>query len=185
MRSLMSIAVFATLISAGAQAATRALEPKDLFHMQWAADPQIRKDGALIAYARAEGADTVVLSRQLEAPSLVQRLELLTADNAREVAPPELTLEFVSGDEQWTEESALSLSPVNIVDAAATRALGSALRAGRLLTTMGVGLLVAALLLAGAAMWGLLPLPSMVGAIVLGLSGGVMVASARPKAHLE
>jgi hypothetical protein len=140
---------------------------------------------ALIAYAQAEGADTVVLSRQLEAPSLVQRLELLTADNAREVAPPELTLEFVSGDEQWTEESALSLSPVNVVDAAATRALGSALRAGRLLTTMGVGLLVAALLLAGAAMWGLLPLPSMVGAIVLGLSGGVMVASARPKAHLE
>ena len=51
--------------------------------------------------------------------------------------------------------------------------------------TMGVGLLVAALLLAGGAMWGLLPLPSMVGAIVLGLSGGVMVASARPKAHLE
>lgn len=52
MRRLMSIAVFATLISAGAQAATRVLEPKDLFHMQWAADPQIRKDGALIAYAR-------------------------------------------------------------------------------------------------------------------------------------
>ena len=52
MRRLMSIAVFATLISAGAQAATRVLEPQDLFHMQWTGDPQIRKDGALIAYAR-------------------------------------------------------------------------------------------------------------------------------------
>jgi hypothetical protein len=139
---------------------------------------------ALIAYAQAEGADTVVLSRQLEAPSLVQRLELLTADNARQVAPPELTVEFVSGDEQWTEESALSSRPVNVLDAAATRALGSALRASRLLTAIGVGLLIAALLLAGAAMWGLLPLALIFGAIVLGLSGGVMVASARPKAHL-
>jgi hypothetical protein len=67
---------------------------------------------------------------------------------------------------------------------AATRAVGSALRASRLLTAMGIGLLVAALFLAGGAMWGLLPLPTMVGAIVLGLLGGVMVASARPKAHL-
>jgi hypothetical protein len=49
---------------------------------------------------------------------------------------------------------------------------------------MGIGLLVAALFLAGAAMWGLLALPSMVGAVVLGLIGAVMVASARPKAHL-
>lgn len=139
---------------------------------------------ALIAYAKAEGADTVVLSRQLESPSLGQRLALLTADNAREVAPPELTLEFVSGDEQWTEASELSSSPVNVVDAAATRALGSAFRASRLLTAIGVGLLVAALLLAGGAMWGLLPLSMMAGGIGLGLIGGVMVASARPKAHL-
>jgi hypothetical protein len=139
---------------------------------------------ALIAYAQAEGADTVVLSRQLEAPSLVQRLELLTAGNARKVAPPELTMEFVSGDEQWTEASALASRPVNVVDAAATRALGSALRASRLLTAMGIGLLVAALLLAGGAMWGLLPLSMMAGGIGLGLIGGVMVASARPKTYL-
>jgi hypothetical protein len=67
---------------------------------------------------------------------------------------------------------------------AAARAVGSALRASRLLTAMGIGQLVAVLFLAGGAMWGLLPLPTMVGAIVLGLLGGVMVASARPKAHL-
>ena len=146
--------------------------------------PRIPRAEALIAYAKAEGADTVVLSRQLEAPSLGQRLALLTADNAREVAPPELTLEFVSGDEQWTEASEVASSPVNIVDAAATRALGSAFRASRLLTATGIGLLVAALLLAGGAMWGLLPLPLMVGAVALGISGGVMVASARPRAHL-
>ena len=139
---------------------------------------------ALIAYAKAEGADTVVLSRQLESPSRGQRLALLTADNAREMAPPELTLEFVSGDEQWTEASELSSSPVNVVDAAATRALGSALRASRLLTTMGIGLLVPALLLAGGAMWGLLQLPLMVVAVALGISGGVMLASTRPKVHL-
>ena len=139
---------------------------------------------ALIAYAKAEGADTVVLSRQLESPSRGQRLALLTADNAREMAPPELTLEFVSGDERWTEALELSSSPVNVVDAAATRALGSALRASRLLTAMGIGLLVAALLLAGGAMWGLLPLPLMVVAVALGISGGVMLASTRPKVHL-
>jgi len=52
MRSLTSIALFAVLTAAGAQAGTRALEPKDLFHMQWTGDPQIRRDGALIAYAR-------------------------------------------------------------------------------------------------------------------------------------
>jgi hypothetical protein len=139
---------------------------------------------AMIAYAQAEGADTVVLSRQLEAPSLGQRLAQLTADDVRKEAPLGLTLEFVSGDELWTEASELSSSPVNMVDATATRAVGSALRASRLLTAMGIGLLVAALFLAGGAMWGLLPLPTMVGAIVLGLPGGVMVASARPKAQL-
>ncbi|HEX3913412.1 MAG TPA: S9 family peptidase [Steroidobacteraceae bacterium] len=51
MRRLISIALFA-LISAGAHAATHVLEPQDVFHMRWAADPQIRKDGAMIAYAR-------------------------------------------------------------------------------------------------------------------------------------
>lgn len=51
MRRLTGIALFA-LISAGAHAAPRVLEPQDLFHMRWAADPQIRKDGAMIAYAR-------------------------------------------------------------------------------------------------------------------------------------
>jgi dipeptidyl aminopeptidase/acylaminoacyl peptidase len=40
------------LISVCASAATRVLEPNDLFHMQWATDPQIRSDGALIAYGR-------------------------------------------------------------------------------------------------------------------------------------
>jgi hypothetical protein len=39
------------------------------------------------------------------------------------------------------------------------------------------------LFLAGGSMWGLLPLPAMVGAFVRGLPGGVMIASARPKAH--
>jgi dipeptidyl aminopeptidase/acylaminoacyl peptidase len=52
MRLLMSVVLSATLISVGAQAATRVLEPKDLFRMQWATDPQIRRDGAQIAYAR-------------------------------------------------------------------------------------------------------------------------------------
>jgi dipeptidyl aminopeptidase/acylaminoacyl peptidase len=51
MRSLISVVLFA-LISAAAQAAPRVLEPKDLFSMQWASDPQIRSDGAQIAYAR-------------------------------------------------------------------------------------------------------------------------------------
>ena len=50
--------------------------------------------------------------------------------------------------------------------------------------TMGIGLLVPALLLAGGAMWGLLPLPLMVVAVALGISGGVMLASTRPKVHL-
>ena len=53
MRGLMSVVLSATLISVGAQAATRVLEQKDLFRMQWAEDPQIRRDGAQIAYARA------------------------------------------------------------------------------------------------------------------------------------
>jgi dipeptidyl aminopeptidase/acylaminoacyl peptidase len=51
MRSLISVVLFA-LISAAAQAAPRVLEPKDLFSMQWASDPQIRSDGTQIAYAR-------------------------------------------------------------------------------------------------------------------------------------
>jgi dipeptidyl aminopeptidase/acylaminoacyl peptidase len=51
MRSLISV-ILAALISATAQAAPRVLEPRDLFSMQWASDPQIRSDGAQIAYAR-------------------------------------------------------------------------------------------------------------------------------------
>jgi dipeptidyl aminopeptidase/acylaminoacyl peptidase len=52
MRHLLSVALSAMLISAGAHAAPRVLEPKDLFRMEWAADPQIRSDGTQIAYAR-------------------------------------------------------------------------------------------------------------------------------------
>jgi dipeptidyl aminopeptidase/acylaminoacyl peptidase len=52
MRRLMSVIFSAVLISAAAQAAPRVLEPRDLFSMQWAADPQIRPDGTQIAYAR-------------------------------------------------------------------------------------------------------------------------------------
>ncbi len=52
MRRLITVALSATLISAVAQAVPRAMEPKDLFRMQWAADPQIRNDGTQIAYAR-------------------------------------------------------------------------------------------------------------------------------------
>jgi Tol biopolymer transport system component len=52
MRLLSSIALSAALISTLSHAAPRVLEPGDLFHMQWAADPQIRKDGSQIAYTR-------------------------------------------------------------------------------------------------------------------------------------
>jgi Tol biopolymer transport system component len=52
MRSLMSVALSAMLISVCAHAAQRVLEPQDLFRMEWATDPQIRSDGAQIAYAR-------------------------------------------------------------------------------------------------------------------------------------
>ncbi|HVW67995.1 MAG TPA: S9 family peptidase [Steroidobacteraceae bacterium] len=52
MRRLTSVVLSALVICGGAQAATRALEPQDLFGMQWASDPQIRKDGAQIAYVR-------------------------------------------------------------------------------------------------------------------------------------
>jgi dipeptidyl aminopeptidase/acylaminoacyl peptidase len=51
MRCLTSIALIA-LTSGVAQAAPQVLEPQDLFHMQWATDPQIRGDGAQIVYAR-------------------------------------------------------------------------------------------------------------------------------------
>ena len=52
MRRLMSVALFALLACVGAQAGTRVLEPKDLFQMHWASDPQIRKDGTQIVYVR-------------------------------------------------------------------------------------------------------------------------------------
>ncbi len=51
MRRSMSIALFA-LMSVSAHAATQVLQPQDVFRMRWAADPQIRKDGAMIVYAR-------------------------------------------------------------------------------------------------------------------------------------
>ena len=51
MRCLTSIALIA-LTSGVAQAAPHVLEGQDLFHMQWATDPQIRGDGAQIVYAR-------------------------------------------------------------------------------------------------------------------------------------
>ena len=66
---------------------------------------------SMFAYAQSQGADTVVLSRQLEAPSLGQRLVRFTANDARRQASSGLTLELVSGDEQWTVASELSSSP--------------------------------------------------------------------------
>jgi dipeptidyl aminopeptidase/acylaminoacyl peptidase len=45
-------AVAALLICAGAHAQVRAIESKDVFDMQWASDPQIRKNGTQIAYIR-------------------------------------------------------------------------------------------------------------------------------------
>jgi dipeptidyl aminopeptidase/acylaminoacyl peptidase len=52
MRRIVSVALTALLACAGAQAGTRALEPRDVFQMHWASDPQIRKDGTQIAYLR-------------------------------------------------------------------------------------------------------------------------------------
>jgi dipeptidyl aminopeptidase/acylaminoacyl peptidase len=69
MRGLMSVVLSATLISVGAQAATRVLEQKDLFRMQWAEDPQIRRDGAQIAYARA--ANDIMADRQSQSLWLI------------------------------------------------------------------------------------------------------------------
>jgi dipeptidyl aminopeptidase/acylaminoacyl peptidase len=69
MRGLMSVVLSATLISVGAQAATRVLEQKDLFRMQWAEDPQIRRDGAQIAYARA--ANDIMTDRQAQSLWLI------------------------------------------------------------------------------------------------------------------
>ncbi len=50
MRRIVSVALTALLACAGAHAGTRVLEPKDLFQMHWASDPQIRKDGTQIVY---------------------------------------------------------------------------------------------------------------------------------------
>ena len=69
MRCFTSIALIATLICAGAQAAPRVLEPKDLFRMQWATDPQIRKDGAQIVYARS--ANDIMSDRQTQSLWLI------------------------------------------------------------------------------------------------------------------
>jgi dipeptidyl aminopeptidase/acylaminoacyl peptidase len=51
MRCLTSIAL-AALLAGAVQAAPHVLEPQDLFRLQWAADPQIRGDGAQIVYTR-------------------------------------------------------------------------------------------------------------------------------------
>ena len=68
-RVLMSVVLSATLISVGAQAATRVLEQKDLFRMQWVTDPQIRKDGAQIAYGRM--ANDIMTDRQSQSLWLI------------------------------------------------------------------------------------------------------------------
>src|ERR1700723_5073 len=69
MRLLMSVVLSATLISVSAQAGTRVLEQKDLFRMQWAEDPQIRRDGAQIAYART--ANDIMTDRQAQSLWLI------------------------------------------------------------------------------------------------------------------
>src|ERR1700678_2835883 len=69
MRGLMSVVLSATLISVGAQAGTRVLEQKDLFRMQWVTDPQIRKDGAQIAYGRM--ANDIMTDRQSQSLWLI------------------------------------------------------------------------------------------------------------------
>lgn len=49
---ILIVGLMTSFVSAGAHAATRVLEPKDLFGMQWPSDPQISNDGAQIAYLR-------------------------------------------------------------------------------------------------------------------------------------
>ena len=56
-------------MSMSARAATRVLEPQDIFRMQWVTDPQIRKDGAQIAYART--ANDIMTDRQSQTLWLV------------------------------------------------------------------------------------------------------------------
>jgi dipeptidyl aminopeptidase/acylaminoacyl peptidase len=52
MRNLLSVALAVLFSAVSAHSVARVLEQKDLFQMQWANDPQIRRDGAQIAYAR-------------------------------------------------------------------------------------------------------------------------------------
>ena len=52
MRNLLSVALAVLFSAMSAHSVARVLEQKDLFQMQWANDPQIRRDGAQIAYAR-------------------------------------------------------------------------------------------------------------------------------------
>src|SRR3984957_5533096 len=52
MRCFPSLVLAVLLSAVSVQVAARVLEQKDLFQMQWANDPQIRKDGTQIAYAR-------------------------------------------------------------------------------------------------------------------------------------
>src|SRR5579871_3688769 len=51
MRTLLSIALTG-LVSVAAHAGPHALQPEDLYRMQWASDPQIRPDGTQIVYTR-------------------------------------------------------------------------------------------------------------------------------------
>ena len=69
MRLLSTIALSATLVATLAHAGTRNLEPGDLFRMQWAADPQIRRDGAQIAYTRV--ANDVMTDQQVRSLWLI------------------------------------------------------------------------------------------------------------------
>jgi dipeptidyl aminopeptidase/acylaminoacyl peptidase len=69
MRYLASVALSTMFVCASAQAATRILEPPDIFKMQWASDPQIRADGAQIAYVRT--ANDIMTDGQIESLWLI------------------------------------------------------------------------------------------------------------------
>jgi dipeptidyl aminopeptidase/acylaminoacyl peptidase len=96
MRRVLSIALSAMLISAGAHAAARVLEPKDLFSMQWAADPQIRSDGTQIAYAR--------ITNDIMTDRLVQSLWLI--DAATGVQTPLATGPDSHSSPRWSPDGA-------------------------------------------------------------------------------
>ena len=68
MRVLLTAMIVAVLFSTGAHAA-RVLEPADIFRMQWANDPQIRKDGSQIAYVRT--ANNIMSDQQTQSVWLI------------------------------------------------------------------------------------------------------------------